>query len=261
MPCTFSHPLAVVPLRRFCPNWLNFAALIIGSMSPDFAYYVRQFPVARFAHTILGTFAVCLPTGLLALGIFYLLRQPLCFVLPQPHRAALAPLAAARLAVSVRSILVASVSILLGAWSHTVWDSFTHDGAWSVRHLGFLRAPLIHIGETVLPTSYVLQQASTFGGGAVLPLMYFLWLRRQPATPPATDRLSTDGWRYLLLAALVVIAVSVGAPAALRMASLFDGYTAFRVFVFRTGVYSAAVFIPLLALSSFVLYAVHRRST
>jgi hypothetical protein len=260
MPCTFSHPLAVVPLRRFCPNWLNFAALIIGSMSPDFAYYARQFPVARFAHTILGTFTVCLPTGLLALGVFYLLRRPVCFILPQPHRAALAPLAAAPIIISMRNFFIASVSILLGAWSHTIWDSFTHDGAWSVRHLAFLRTPLIQIGETVLPASYALQQTSTLVGGAVLGLMYFLWLRRQPAAPLAASGFSTDGWRYLLFAVLIVVALSIGAPSALRMASHFDGYTAFRVFVFRTGVYSVAVFIPLLALSSFVVYTVHRRS-
>jgi hypothetical protein len=63
MPCTFSHPIAVVLLRRFCADRLNFAALVIGSMSPDFGYYFRQFPVARFAHTIVGTFTVCLPAS------------------------------------------------------------------------------------------------------------------------------------------------------------------------------------------------------
>ena len=260
MPCTFTHPLAIVALRQFCPRWLNFAALITGSMSPDFAYYVRQFSIAKFAHTILGTITVCLPTGLLALGIFYLLRQSLCFVLPQPHRDALASLVTTRPAISFRGVLVAATSILIGAWSHTIWDSFTHDGAWSVRHLDFLRAPLFQIGQTTLSTSYILQQTSTFAGGAVLVILYFLWLRRQPAAPPVTDRFSSDGWRYLLLASLAFIALSVGASAALRMASMFEGYTAFRVFVFRAGVYSAAVFMPLLAFSSLVLYAVHRRS-
>jgi hypothetical protein len=101
MPWTFSHPLVVVPLRRLCPERLNFTALIIGSMSPDFGYYIGKFPVANFAHTGLGTLVVCLPMGLLALGLFYLIRRPLCFVLPQPHRAALMPLASRRPSVSV----------------------------------------------------------------------------------------------------------------------------------------------------------------
>jgi len=84
MPCTFSHPLAVVPLRRLCPERLNFTALIIGSMSPDFGNYIGQFPVANFAHTALGTLAVCLPMGLLALGLFYLIRRPFVSVSRSP---------------------------------------------------------------------------------------------------------------------------------------------------------------------------------
>ena len=63
MPFTLSHPLAVVPLRRWCPARLNFAALVIGSMSPDFGYFIGQFDAAAFAHTIPGLFTVCLPTG------------------------------------------------------------------------------------------------------------------------------------------------------------------------------------------------------
>src|SRR3954454_14133397 len=106
MPCTFSHPLAVVPLRRFCPERLNFAALVIGSMSPDFGYYVRQFRLASFAHTMLGSVAVCLPSGLLTVGLFSLLRQPLCFILPQPHRAAVMPLTVREPAFSLSGLLV-----------------------------------------------------------------------------------------------------------------------------------------------------------
>lgn len=258
MPCTFTHPLAVVPLRRLCPARLNFAALVIGSMSPDFGYYIRQFPTARFAHTIPGTFAICLPTALLALGIFYLLRQRLCFILPQPHRAALMPLASVRTQFALRSFLIAIVSVLLGAWSHTIWDSFTHDAGWAVQHVSFLHARLIDVGGEALPVSYVLQQLSTFGGGATLALLYFRWLRRQPIVLPPTCESFSDARRFLLLGMLAVIALAIAAPAALRMASLFQGYTAFRVFVFRTGVYSAAVFLPLLILSSILLYAAFR---
>jgi len=158
MPCTFSHPLAVVPLRRFCPERLNFSALVIGSMSPDFGYYVRQFRLAGFAHTMLGSFAVCLPSGLLAVGLFYLLRQPLCFILPQPHRAAVMPLALRQPAFSLSAFLVTAVCVLLGAWTHSIWDSFTHDGGWAVQHFAVLRVSIVHAGVTALPLSYVLSR-------------------------------------------------------------------------------------------------------
>jgi len=259
MPCTFSHPLAVVPLRRFCPERLNFSALVIGSMSPDFGYYVRQFRLAGFAHTMLGSFAVCLPSGLLAVGLFYLLRQPLCFILPQPHRAAVMPLALRQPAFSLSAFLVTAVCVLLGAWTHSIWDSFTHDGGWAVQHFAVLRVSIVHAGVTALPLSYVLQQASTFGAGALLVVLYLRWLRRQRrASEPESV---SDRWRYVLVAVCALVAVAFAVPAAHRLASVFEGYLAFRVFVFRTGVYSAGVFISLLVFSSVVLYVVHRRST
>lgn len=259
MPFTFSHPLAIVPLRRWCPERFNFAALVIGSMSPDFGYYIRQFPVARFAHTVLGTLAVCLPTAVIALAIFYLLRRPLCFVLPQPHRAALTPLVMRKPSISVRSFFTAALSILLGACTHVVWDSFTHDDGWAVERLAILRATAINVGTTSLPVSCVLQQLSTFGAGALLAVLYFRWLRRQQTITPeeASDR---DGWRYSLFAILVVVTLVIAVPAALRMGSLFEGYLAFRVFVFRTGVYSVAAFVPLLIISSIVFYVAHRKN-
>ena len=255
MPWTFSHPLAVVPLYRLGRERLNFAALVIGSLSPDFAYYVRQFPVARFAHTLPGTLTICVPTGLVVLAIFYALRRPLCFILPQPHRSALMPLASGRPCWSLRNSGIAAGSMLVGAWTHTFWDSFTHHGAWAVERIPILSAPLIRIGGTALPLSYLLQQLSTFGAGAALALIYFLWLRRQGAGPESARDSFPDRWRYLLLGALAVIAVAAAAPFALQMASRYEGYMAFRVFIFRIGVYSTSAFLPLLVLCSVVLYS------
>jgi len=260
MPCTFFHPLAVVPLRRFCPGRLNFAALVIGSMSPDFGYYVHQFPVASFAHSFWGTLIVCVPSGLLALGLFYLLRRPLCFILPRPHRTALMPLARRSWSFSWRGLVVAVLSILLGAWTHAVWDAFTHDGAWFVERFAILRAPIAQVGESQLPLSYILQQTSTFVGGALLAVLYFRWLKRQQPVAGEDDGAVSDRWRYLLIGTVVVLALAVAIPFALGMASRFEGYLAFRVFVFRTGVYSAAAFLPIFVIAAVLFYSVRRKN-
>jgi hypothetical protein len=190
--------------------------------------------------------------GLLALGPFYLLRRSLCFILPQP-------LVTRHLALSFRRSDLAALSVLFGAWTHTAWDSFTHDGGWAVERFAILRAPIIHAGITTLSVSDLLQQASTFGAGALLAFLYFRWLRQQCATPTAADTSVPDVWRYSLIAVLAVVALAFAIPSALRMASLFEGDSAFRVFVFRTGVYSVAAFVPLLIVSSIALYVVHRR--
>jgi hypothetical protein len=256
MPWTFAHPLAVVPFRRF--RRLNFAALVIGSMSPDFGYYLR-FPGAGTAHTILGTFTVCLPCGLFGVGLFYLLRRPLCFVLPQPHRAALTPPAVRPAAVSLPGFFIAALCVLLGAWTHIIWDSFTHRGGFAVEHLSVLRAPVVHVGGSTLPVSYVIQQTSTFIGGAILVILYFRWLRRQVTPAVAEPERFPDRWRYFLFGVLTAIAIAFAAPTALHSASPFDGYFGFRVFVFRLCVHSTAAFIALLILSSVTLYRIRRR--
>ena len=256
MPCTFSHPLAIVPLRRLCPRWLNFAALIIGSMSPDFGYYTQQFGLAKYAHTLPGSLILCLPAGLIILGLFYLIRRPVCFLLPQPHRTALMPLASRRPVVSLRNILVAALSVLIGAWSHNVWDSFTHDGAWAVQRIPLLSMPLLHVAGTDLPVSYLLQQFSTFSAGAALGVLYLLWLRKQRQ---ATLQPGSDWWRYLLLSALIIISLAIAVPFALRMASFYEGYTAIRVIIFRTAIYSASAFVPLILLAAVTLHFVRKK--
>jgi hypothetical protein len=255
MPWTFSHPLAVVPAHRLFRGRLNFAGLVIGSLSPDFAYYGKQFPLATFAHTLPGTLSVCLPAGLVVLGLFYALRPALCFILPQPHRAALVPLASVRPRLNLGNLGIAAGSVLLGAWSHTLWDSFTHQGGWAVEHIPILSKPLISIANTPLPLYYLLQQGSTLGAAVILSFLYFRWLRRQSPPPGPTPERISDRWRYFLWGAMAVIAILTTAPLALQMASRYEGYLAFRVFLFRIGIYSTMAFLPLLVICSLVLYS------
>jgi hypothetical protein len=229
-------------------------------MSPDFGYYVRQIEFARFAHSFPGTVVVCVPTGLLVLSAFYLLRQPLCFILPQPHRGALTPFASVRPSFHPQAILTAAVSVLIGSWTHIGWDAFTHNGAWAVSRIAFLREPLFRIGGTDFPGYYILQQLSTFGGSVLLLAAYLLWLQRQRRASPTSPASFSERGRYLVLATIAAIALIVAIPPAIRAASLFDGYHAFRVLVFRTGVYATAVFTPLLALTSVVLFAKTRNA-
>ena len=256
MPLTFCHPLAVLPLRRFCPAWLNFPALVIGSMSPDFGYYVGRFPMASFAHTAVGTFVVCVPTGMLLLGIVYTLWRPLCFMLPQPHRVALLSLPQMKMPrINLRGALVAALSILLGAWTHTIWDSFTHSTGWAVMHISILQLPLIEFGNTTLHAPYLLQQLSTLVGSAILIASYIAWLRQQSVVN-ATQTHSCDRFRYWMIAIIAILALTFSLPIAAEMASQFDGYMAFRVFIFRSCVYGAVAFTALYSISAITMHII-----
>src|SRR5260221_11283718 len=88
MPWTFVHPAAVLPLRKYFVNRHLFGAVVVGSISPDFGYYVGRFDMATTAHTLLGLLIVCLPTGLALVVLIRILHRPVPNWLPQPHRQA-----------------------------------------------------------------------------------------------------------------------------------------------------------------------------
>ncbi|WP_434297574.1 DUF4184 family protein [Clostridium sporogenes] len=43
MPFTFSHPAIVLHLEKKWNKYFSFTALILGSMSPDFEYFIYLF--------------------------------------------------------------------------------------------------------------------------------------------------------------------------------------------------------------------------
>src|ERR1039458_366285 len=90
-----AHPAAVLPLRRYCPRWLSFPALVIGSLSPDAGYCLGNLgglDWGTFSHGMLGSVAFCLPVGVVLLALFYGLRAPVIRMLPAPYQQAFLPL-------------------------------------------------------------------------------------------------------------------------------------------------------------------------
>ena len=258
MPWTFAHPATVLPLRRLCPKRLSFAGLIIGSMTPDLGYYIHFSAFARLAHTFPGTILVCLPTGLILLVTLYALREPLWFLLPQPHRAVLEPVIATPFSLRPSSLLAVAASVVIGAWTHIAWDSFTHKNGWVVKQVAFLQEPAFRFGTTVFPMYGILQHLSTLMGTASLVIVYCLWLRRSRRPELVHWRPTHEVYRYVLFAALVMIASIIAVPAAVKRAAMVQGYAALNVFLFRAAVYGTAAFISLLILCSVLLYAFGR---
>jgi len=50
MPFPVAHPAAVLPLRRYCPRYLSFPALVVGSLSPDLGYLFGHLHADWFSH-------------------------------------------------------------------------------------------------------------------------------------------------------------------------------------------------------------------
>lgn len=205
MPFTLAHPAAVIPLRRV--RLLRTVPLIVGAMAPDIPYYLpwriaKHIPQAT--HTLIGTFTIDLPIGLLLLVFIWLLRGPLAAPLGPGGRDKCFG-ALERFGGRPGNWALAPLSLLIGSWTHLVWDSFTHPDGWMVSRISALSAPVSFFSYTG-ELCHVLQYASSVFGLAVLAV----WFLRLPA--PAGER--ANGERAaggpLLLAGLFVAAAAAG---------------------------------------------------
>ncbi|CAN5492338.1 hypothetical protein BH11ARM2_BH11ARM2_22110 [soil metagenome] len=176
MPVTTAHPLVAVPLARL---GLPLSALTIGSMAPDFPYFLHWPADSHYGHSWEGFFTLSLPLGVVGLVAFHgLFKLPLLSLFPTSHQEKLLPAARAFRIDSVSKAVLALLAVFLGAVTHIAWDSFTHFYGWPVQHLAFLRDP---IGRTFLGsiTGYKLvQYASGIGGTAALIYLYFAWIKK-----------------------------------------------------------------------------------
>jgi hypothetical protein len=208
MPFTLAHPAAVLPLRRLAR--LRMAPLIIGAITPDLPYYVP----ARFAHfgpethSVLGSFTTCLALGYATLLAVFVLRRPLTALLSARARwlclRALAPF-------SARPAEWALAAILLGVWTHLLWDSFTHTDGWAVRRVAALSAPVV-FGSYSGTVCHVLQYLSSALGLAVM----LWWYHRLPAPVATRDPHAPRSAVGPVLALVISAAVLIGGVQAIE---------------------------------------------
>jgi len=260
MPWTFSHPAGVLLFRRYCPAHLSFVGLAVGSTIPDLGYYLNFSALGSFAHTFPGSLLVCLPAGLGLLAVLYILRKPLWFMLPQPHRDALEPLTRTLLPVGPRRLFTLVLSIALGTWTHTIWDSLTHGSGWAVANLAWLRRSVFSFGNTDLPVYYLLQHLSTLCGAALLITMYSSWLARHRRSPRSSSLTHGEGWRYAFLVTIAVVALAIAVPLAARAEDSAQGYLALDLFVFHSAIYATVAFATMFVVCSILCYTARREN-
>ncbi len=203
MPFPLAHPAAVLPLRRYCPRWLNFPALVIGSLSPDFSYLFGENVGGRVGHRFVGSFEFCLPAGIVLIVLFYTLRSLAVRLLPQHYQRALLPLCQ-RPAGSLLAILI---SLLVGAWTHLLWDSFTHTDGWFVQHLPVLQSVVVKVGSRTARVCHVLWYGCSFAGVVWLFLEFERW--KQVGVAGGGGVSSKEVLRDAVLVAILVVPIQL----------------------------------------------------
>ena len=201
MPFTFAHPAIVLPLLRV--RKLSATGLIVGSMTPDFEYFIKMRVNSHFSHTVGGVFYFDLPIAFVLAWLFLrFVRKNLIANLPVFFQCRMQPLLQlnTRTVLFERGILFA-VSAVLGALSHILWDGFTHSNTFFVRNLSFYQGSYIPYEGVKYPLWYALQHISTFVGLSIL-LLYVLLL---PKTNGVSRRPSWLYWAALIAITAVIV--------------------------------------------------------
>ena len=169
MPFTFSHPAIVLPLIKIKPKYISSSALIMGSMAPDFEYFINMELGRVHGHTLAGAFYYDLPVTFICLLIFHLMvRDTLIDHLPHPLQKKYMHLKGVNWLQYLRKrwfvVLYCSV---IGIMSHLCWDSFTHAPGFFVELIPFLQTDVSFFGQS-MKAYYLMQILSSVIGGLII---------------------------------------------------------------------------------------------
>ena len=176
MPFTFSHPAIILPFISIKRKWRSTTGLVIGSITPDFEYFIRMEGKSYYSHTIGGVFWFDYPLAIILCFLYHqVVRNPLIDNLP--------PFLNKRLVVYkefqwtdyfLRNLLMISVSVFIGIASHLLWDSFTHDDGFFVEKLPVF-TEYVEFGEMGVPVYKIFKLlCSVFGGIIILVTIFKL---------------------------------------------------------------------------------------
>lgn len=200
MPFSFAHPAIVLPFHRLSPKFLSLEALILGSMLPDFEYFIRMQLKSNYSHTLGGIFYFDLLLGF-CLILFYYTFVKYLFISNIPsflHQRLSQPKASFRL--SLRTTFIIIISLLIGILSHLFWDMFTHPTGFFVELFPILSSDL-SIANHLVPVYKILQHGSTLLGLSFIS--YFIWSipRRDVSKQPVVK----GYWILWLITVLLII--------------------------------------------------------
>ncbi len=181
MPFTLSHIAAVLPFRKYTPKTLSFTALVIGSMVPDFEYFVRMTLYGHYGHTFSGIFLFDIPMGLILYGLYQgIIQMPFISHLP--------PFLFVRFSNTIitdwrkylrTNFLSILLSLMIGILTHFIWDGFTHDDEYQVARYVPILLHNVPFRGYYISVHFILQILSSIVGLMVI----FFWAMRQPKQP------------------------------------------------------------------------------
>ncbi|MGD8191210.1 DUF4184 family protein [Brevibacillus ginsengisoli] len=206
MPFTFSHTLYAAPLKWIKPKWFSLTGLVVGSMSPDFEYFIALEPYQSIGHTIQGLFFQAIPLSIIVSILFHkIIKKPLIMNLPFSFHFPILQTDRLWKQGSVAQWVVFLCSVIIGFFTHLFVDSFTHVGGFFVMHSQILRTSMLG-----LPVYKWLQYSLSLFG-LLFPVAWLMWKRwilldvRQFRGLRTTNRKIIQYWFLVLLVSVVTL--------------------------------------------------------
>jgi hypothetical protein len=210
VPFTLAHAAATLPFRRLR---LVPSALVVGTLAPDFWYFLGIESHSGLGHTFLGAFVFTPPVAMIVLWTFHaFVKDPITSLLPNSVQSRLVPNHDRLRFWGTTRLAMILGSILLGILTHLLWDSFTHPTTWLYHHWPFLsymvRLPIVGL----VPYYKLFQHGSSIVGTVILLIWFVRWYQ---VTEPCREypRPLFSSPQKLLLIVLICLVALFGAVA------------------------------------------------
>lgn len=202
MPFTFSHPAIILPFTYLPRKWFSFTSLIIGSLTPDFEYFIRMKVQSNYSHTFYGIFWFDLPLAIVISFLFHnLVKNDLFFNSPNFIKSRLS----SYISFSWNHYFkthwaIILISIITGIISHLFWDCFTHQHGYFTEHISVLKNTITFFGHEI-PIWKISQHISTVTG-AIIIILSFMKLPQNSIQHPA---ISQKYWTAVIILTLSIL--------------------------------------------------------
>jgi len=193
MPFTVSHAAVVLPFLRVRPQLVSGTALVIGSAAPDFEYFIKMGVNSYYSHTLLAIFYFNIPITILLAFLFHgVVKKNLIESLPVYFQHRFNELKCLDFLLYFKNNYWAVIiSAGMGAASHIIWDSFTHNDGFFAQRISLYKNIFIPFDGVRYPLFYGLQQISTYVG-LLIVITYILSLK--PDKNIKTAKVSLAYW-------------------------------------------------------------------
>lgn len=237
MPLTFSHPALILPAKYLPEKWVSMTGLIIGSIVPDFEYFMRMKVQSIYSHTWTGMLWFDFPLSVLLTFLYhYIVRNSFICNSPLFLKKRLSRYVDFNWINYFKNhFFTVIICLFVGIASHIFWDSFTHPGGDFVKMIPWLQESSNMFGFHVA-NSRLIQSISTITGGA---LVLYAILRIPKATHYVKSRNPGYYWFIVIGTGVVIINIKL-----LIGTRYWEYYTLATCFV--SGLISGSIIAPLL---------------